>query len=352
MKKLKYSLYFLSMVGVLGFTSCDENDVDQDYPLSGDKPVVSISATSVTMVESGEGSTATFNVTATKASTTTMKLKLEFLPEESTGSLDDVVIALDDSPIDFGSAGSLITIPANSLGTTFQISAVFDILPEGPETLKFRVIPVADLNSTVAEDSQIITLTINNSTSDSLVSIFDWNGDQEYLGNDNVYHLLSDFDFDLEIYDEMFNVVATSYTSSPEEIELTSGDIADGTYYIVPSLYSTLVVDPATGDPTTVPPMLPLNYAAKLIVAKPGVFMHEINLSDKWSYNVGGAEEGNPDAYVVAAYFVKTTVDGEAMYQLYDATNDALLAEGRMADLSAAFNNTKAKKAKAKKSLK
>lgn len=343
MKKLKYSLYFLSMVGVLGFTSCDENDVDQDYPLSGNKPVISISTPSVTMVESGEGSTATFNVTATKASTTTMKLKLEFLPEESTGSLDDVEIALDDTPIDFGPTGSLITIPANSLGTSFQISAVFDILPEGTETLKFRLIPVADLNSQVAEDSQIITLTINNTTSDSLVAIFDWNGDNEYLGTDNEYHALSDFDFDLEIYDEMFNIVATSYTSSPEEIEVAAGDLPDGTYYVVPSLWTTA---------SAVAPMLPLTFNTTLTIAKPGVFVQNIVLDGLWNSTVGGAEEGNPDAYVVAAYFVKTTVNGEAMYQLYDASNDALLAQGRMADLSAAFNNTKAKKIKAKKSLK
>jgi hypothetical protein len=331
MKRIKYSLYFLSVLGFMGLTSCDENDVDQNYGLTKDKPEISVATPTVTIDENGDNSSATFSVTASKAFSSEMKLRLRFLPDES--------IALDDTPLDFGPSGYLITIPANTTSASFNISAVFDILPEGVETLKFALEPVGAMNSVVTENSQIITVNINNSTDDSLVVRFDWESDKEYLGVDNAFHSYGDFDFDLEIYDATFDIVATSYSSVPEEVELPAADLPDGMYFIVPSLWTI-----SSGET----PMLPLTFNTTLTVAKPGVFLHNIELNGVWNSTDGGNEEGNPDAYALVAYFIKTTVDGEAMYELYDANDDTLLAQGRMADLSMAFGKNKAKKVKAK----
>jgi hypothetical protein len=339
MKKIKLNSLYVALFASLVLFSCD-NDVDQDYVLSGIKATATMTADKTNILESDDPSTATVdesvvNVTLTmdKPYKTLMKYKLEFLGSESTGTLDDIKINLEESPIDFGSAGYLIEVPAYSTSVTFSISGVLDLPAEVVENFKFRVYPVGDLDGAINSSTQYLSFTLGNSISDSLKITFDWNGDAEYIGEDNEVYNLSEFDFDLEIYDSAFNIVATSYSSSPEEIDFDSSE-ADGTYFIVPSFYTVAAVQP----------VLPINFTPKVTVSKPGVFTREFDLSGVWNSTIGGDQQGNPDAYNLLAYFVKSTVGGEAMYSLYDA-DDNLLVSGRFANIKSLLGS-KSKKAR------
>lgn len=349
MKKNIINGLYVALVASFAFVSCT-NDVDQDYKLSGNESVATIAVDQTALLEKNDATTAvnetvaSFVVTVDKPHITNMKFKLEFLAAESTGTLDDIVVNLEDSPIDFGSDGYLITIPRNELTTSFSISSVFDETVETSETFKFKVYPVGDLNGVVAADSQTITLTVGNSTDDTLRITFDWNGDAEWKNQNNEFRPLSDFDFDLEIYNSSLSgIIATSYSDSPEKIELDPTTYADGTYFIVPSFWSNPV---GSTDPLDDLPMLPINFSPKVTVSKPGIFVREFDLAGIWNSTAGGNEQGNPDAYQILAYFVKTTDagTGEAMYELYDADNN-LLDSGRMANLSATLG-LKSKKLK------
>ena len=344
MKKINISI--LSLVAIFGFITSCTNDVDQNYPAINDKPVITLTSDQSSIVEVNDEATdlideniASYTLTASEGYTTDMKFKIEFLPNESTGSLEDIEVSLDASPIDFGIDGFLAVITKNTTSASFTITSVFDVLPETAETFKFKVYPVGDLNGSVADASQTFTLTIGNSTTDSLLMTLDWNGEGEYLGLDNEYHSLSDFDFDLEVYDDGFNVVLASYSASPEEIEFL-GAYPDGTYYIVPSFWSGAFA-------TT--PMLPINFDVNLTVAKPGVFVKEFDLSALWNSTAGGADDGNPDGYNVTANFIKTTVGGVAMYELRagDDLAGPILISGRMADLKSMLQSKSNIKAKA-----
>jgi len=341
MKKRNFKLNILSLVAVVAvsYTSCD-NDVDQDYAIIDSRPVATLTADKTSLLELDDASTAAvdesvanYTLTMSKPYNTNMKFKIELL-SSSTADLDDFTISLDSSPIDQGSDGYLITVPKYETVINFSIAANFDILPEQSEKLNFRLIPAADLNGQVAANSQNFSLTIGNSTSDDLKVTFDWNSDGEYIGTDNTSHSLGDYDFDLEIYDTDFNVVDFSYGSAPEEVDFAASN-PDGTYLIVPSFWTT------TGP---VAPALPITFTTKVTVSKPGVFVQEFNLPAIWNTTIGGAQQGNPDAYYIVGYFIKTTVGGEATYQLYDA-DDNLLVSGRFANIKSLLSS-KSKKGK------
>lgn len=342
MKKLNVKFTLLTVITIFAITTSCTNDVDQSFPAVNAKPVGTLVIDKTSILELDNMTTPTVDESVVKCTLnmsqgykTNMKYKVEFLPSESTGNIDDVEVVLEASPIDFGTDGFLLTVPAFETSVNFDIKSVFDILPEQAETLKFRVYPVGDLNGAINPASEFFTLTLGNSKSDALKIIFDWNGDATFKGLDNATYHYSDFDFDLEIYDSSFStVLESSYSASPESIDFAN-TYADGTYYIVPSFWS----NPA------VAPMLPINFAPKVTVSKPGVFVKEFDMSGVWNSTIGGFQQGNPDAYNVLAYFVKTTVAGEAMYQLFD-TNDVLLVSGKMANLKNAFEVKAASKRK------
>ena len=141
MKKIKISI--LSLVAIFGFTTSCTNDVDQSYPAVNDRPVITLTSDKSSIVELNDEATdlideniATYTLTANEAYTTDMKFKIEFLPNESTGSLEDIEVSLDASPIDFGIDGFLANVTKNTLSTQFTITSVFDVLPETAETFK------------------------------------------------------------------------------------------------------------------------------------------------------------------------------------------------------------------------
>ena len=349
MKKNIINGLYVALFASFALVSC-ENTVDQDYALTGLEPIATITADKTALLELDNPATvgvdeSVLNVTVTmdKAHKTPIKYKVEFMPNESTGSLDDVSFSLTESPIDFGSAGFLITVPAYATTVNFTISALLDLPAEALENFKFRVYPVGDLDGKVNPSTELISFTVGNSISNDLKVILDWNGDAEWKSQDNKVHTLDEFDFDLEIYDASFSVVANSYSDSPETIDFDATQ-ADGTYFIVPSFYSNPT--PAAGaNINTVTPMLPIYFDVKVTVAKPGVFTKVFDLAGQWNTIAGGDAQGNPDAYYLMAYFVKTTVGGQSTYQLFDM-DDNLLASGRFANIKSLLSSKSKKNRK------
>ena len=333
MKKIKYSLLAFSAL-LLSLASCQDDD--QSYALTGNLPVGSLAIDKTTIDEIDDPATSDYeNVaictfTMDKPYKTNMKFKVEFLADESTGSLEDFEVNLPPSGIDNGTPGFLLTVPANQTSQVFTVTATFDEAADPGQTLKFKIYPIADLNGTVDANSEFFTITVGNNTSDNLEITFDWEAEREYVGINGSTNLFADFDFDLEVYTSVGAIEATSYTSAPEKIEILNNDTADGLYYIVPSFYDAS---------TAVTPMLPISFNTSLKVVKRGVFTKVIELPSMWNSTVGGYEQGNPDYLYLAAYFVKV---GNT-YTLYDM-DDNELATGKMAQLKQALKNNKNKK--------
>lgn len=322
MKKIKLNIFALSLFSALALTSC--NDDDQDYALTGNAPVGTLTSDKSSITETDDDTTieeenvASYTFTMDKAYKTNMKFKVELVGAESTGSAADFETSLGESGIDNGSEGFLITVPANSTTVSFTMSAIFDDAAEGTETLRFKITPAADMNGVVDANSQYFNLNIVNSTSDNLDITLDWQVDKEYTAVDgSTGHSYSDFDFDLEIY-YFGSPVLTSYSSAPESIEFLSS-YPDGTFTVTASLWS--VAGAAE-------PMLPIAFKPTLKVVKKGIFVKEFDLTGNWNSAVGGYDDGNANAYVDVCKFTKTGTT----YQVLDM-DDNVLVTGKLADV-------------------
>jgi hypothetical protein len=159
----------------------------------------------------------------------------------------------------------------------------------------------------------------NCSNSNGNLSItLDWNYENgTYLATDGQYYSLSNYDFDLELYDLNFNIVVASYSNSPEEINITPTSLLDGDYIIVPSLYTTAVNSL---------PLNPIYFNVKLIVKKQDCFEKTIQLNNIWDTVTGGVSQNNPNAYKTAAILTKTG----NLYVLKDYNTNIILAQGKM----------------------
>ncbi|HEY0092229.1 MAG TPA: hypothetical protein VGB43_07065, partial [Flavobacterium sp.] len=232
-------------IAILGFVSCT-NEVEQDYVLNNlHKPVITITSDQTSLTEldnSGtedtDESVATFTVTADRAFNTDMKFKVELMPNESSATIEDFIISLDESPIDAGSEGFLIVLPRNESSMTFTIAAAFDSEFEGTETLKFIVYPIMDLNGVVNPNSQTINLTISNSVDPALSLVFDWEKTFTFDGIEYSFCDLA-YDVDILVYDangDMFGPGAQT-GDCPESLQMSTEDYPDGTYMITAYLY-------------------------------------------------------------------------------------------------------------------
>ncbi|MQP25557.1 hypothetical protein GFJ94_10820 [Flavobacterium sp. LMO8] len=321
MKKhnLKYILAF-SVFGLL--LSCsDDEDATKDRIA---KSVVTADLTTFNLLE---GETATVTLTTDVPLKDKSDFKLELVG--GTGSFRDFSCSGTETGIDdgWGVIGHKIELPAYATSTTFDISPIFDLLPEGTETLTFRLYPMGNSLSLVDDASETITVNVTNATSDDVVAVLDWSENYydahgtlvegAYLDVDGDEHAFCDYDFDLEIYDSAFNVVANSYSSCPEEASLSSSE-PDGEYYIVPSFWT-------SAGP--VAPAETIFFNAKITMAKPGVWISE-NVITSWDSTTGGVVEGNPDGYNFAGILTKTGTT----YLLEDEDGNTL-ASGRVQNL-------------------
>ena len=320
----KNSFKFLLAVASLGFLASCSQDDNATTNARVEKPVVSAATTNFTVTE---GETVTINLSTDTPYFRPMAFKLELVG--GTGSFRDYTCTGTETVLDdgWGIIGHKLSFPAFSSAASFDITPIFDLLPEGTETLVFRMYPMGNSNGLVAEGSETITVTVNNAVSDDVVTIVDWSENSynahgslvegTYLDADGDEHALCDYDFDLEIYDAGFNYHATSYSSCPEQASVLGTD-PDGVYYLVPSFWT-------TAGPTA--PAEPIGFNVKVTIAKPGIWVNE-SVITLWNTVDGGAVEGNPDAYQFAGILTKTGTT----YLLEDLDGNTL-ASGRQASL-------------------
>ncbi|WP_339889529.1 hypothetical protein [uncultured Flavobacterium sp.] len=317
--------FFASIMVSLFFTSCNEIENDTTDARSV-KPVVTANQTNFTIEE---GETATVTLTTATALNLDMTFKLELVG--GTGSFGDYMCSgTETSDGDgFGAIGHIVTVPAYASTGTFDITPIFDLLPEGTETLQFRLYSDSYSRGAIASGSDMINVSVINKTSSDFVTVLDWTqtsansfgsvSEGSYLGTDGNQHGYCDLDFDLEIYDEFeTSVVADSYSSCPESITLDA-TTPDGTYVIVPSLWTT------TGNSL---PASDFFFKVKVTMSKPGVFIKEINVDNNWKFSEGGAQQGNPSAYYPIARLTKTGTN----YVVKDYTTGDVLASGKLAN--------------------
>ncbi|WP_339837847.1 hypothetical protein [uncultured Flavobacterium sp.] len=319
--------FFASIMVSLLFVSCNEIENDTTGARSV-KPVVTANQTNFTVEE---GTSATVTLTTDTPLNLDMTFKLELVG--GTGTFGDYMCSGTETGEGdgFGAIGHIVTLPAYASSGTFDITPIFDLLPEGTETLQFRLYSDSYSRGAVADGSDMINITVTNKTSTDFVATVDWAQNyydsfgtlQEGVYVDNTVsaatHSFCDLDFDLEIYDEFLtSVVADSYSSCPESITLDS-TTPDGTYVIVPSLWTT------TGNSV---PLSDFFFKVKVTMAKPGVWIKEINVDNNWKFSEGGAQQSNPNAYYPIATLVKTGTT----YVLKDYTTGDVLASGKLAN--------------------
>lgn len=319
-----YKLMFAAaLVGSLA--SCSEDD-NETTGARVEKPVVTAAATTFSVTE---GETVTINLSTDTPYFRAMGFKLELVG--GTGSFRDYTCTGTETTLDdgWGVIGHKISFPAYATTASFDITPIFDLLPEGTETLVFRMYPMGNSNGLVDAASETITVNVANAVSDDVVCIVDWTRNSydahgslvegSYEDSDGDAHSFCDFDFDLEIYDENFDYYATSYSDCPEQASVLGVD-PDGTYYFVPSFWTNAgAIEPATN----------INFKVKVTIAKAGVWVHEMNLDDVWNSTDGGYDEtGDPEAYQFAGILTKTGTT----YLLEDLDGNTL-ASGRQASL-------------------
>ena len=287
-KYLKYKSIFAIALMAIAFTGCD---YDQDYP-DPNKPLV----TATTNITVNEGDTGNITLTLSKAIGSDIDLKLRMVDESSTAEKDSdytVESAGEYTSPDDG-VGAVpayhIVIPLGASSFDIPFSALGDLEAEGSETVTFELTSTGNGMSIVADNSQIITVNITNDTS-KFQTIVSWDG--TYLDADGDSHDLCDLDFDLEIYTSDFaSIVANSYSSCPEDVILSPGDLEDGTYFIVPSFWS---------NAGTVAPAENFDIPVSITFSQAGIDNSvSVSLGDLWDYETGGYDEGNEDE----AYYV------------------------------------------------
>ena len=151
MKKYNFK-YILAVAALSVFaTSCSEDeDATKERVV---KPVVTASQTSFSVTE---GETVTIDLTTDTRYFRTMDYKLELVG--GTGSFRDFTSTGTETILDdgWGIIGHKITFPAYAETASFDVTPILDLLPEGAETLVFRLYPMGNSNGLIDEASETI----------------------------------------------------------------------------------------------------------------------------------------------------------------------------------------------------
>lgn len=313
MKRLinyKYSiLAILSLTMV--FIACNDDVEDLGKK---EKPV--LTANGPTSITVSEGNNAVLKFKLNKAINDPIQYRLVILNDESNATdQDDYVIpgcrsndpgcvAIEENG---GPVGYIFEIPAYTTEYEVNIATIFDDLGEQAETLKLKVVSNRTLLGTVEE--LYYTVTINNSASNDLNIRFNWSGTFTSGGVeiDNC-----DLDLDLELYDDGGDLLDFSYFSCPESLVLDTATLANGTYTLVASLWTTAGYSEN------------INIPATITFIKPGTAFNEsYDLSSFFPMQDGGLDDGNPNAGVEY-----TIVKSGTTYTITDA-NGTTVFQGR-----------------------
>lgn len=326
MRKLNFK-YFVAFAALGFFASCEPENETTDARVV--KPVVTAAVTSYTIAE---GATATVNLTVNTPYFRSLDYKLELVG--GTGSFRDFTCSGTETVLDdgWGVIGHKISVPAYASTASFTITPTVDFLPEGQEKLIFRLYPMGNSNGLVATASELITVTVNNTTSTDLKTELKWAttfnahgnfDDIYYAGVDGSSHSLEAYDFDLLIFGP--SNIFTGATGAEPEYATIASTRGNGDYELWIDLWDTprgVTAVVGTGyKPTTFLGLKPI-----LTVGKPGVWYREMDLSGIWNSNTGPSAVAGNDA---SAYVGKVTKNGTT-YTLFDA-DDVQLATGRTA---------------------
>ncbi|MFN3754596.1 hypothetical protein [Flavobacterium sp.] len=311
MKKIsnyKYNILAILCLTAL-FIACNDDVEDLGSKV---KPV--LTADGPTAITVAEGQDAVLSFKLDKAINKPIQYRLVMINDESTATdqLDYVIpgcrsndpdcVAIEENG---GPVGYIFEIPAYTTEYSVNIATIFDDLGEQTETLKLQVISNRTLLGTV--DNLFFDITITNSVSNDLHVRLDWGGTFQSGGEeiDNC-----DLDLDLELYSSDFDLLDFSYTNCPEGLILSTADLADGTYYLYASLW------------TTAGYLENVNIPANIQFVKPGTaFNQTYDLSGFFPMQDGGLDDGNPNAAVeytiikAGSIYTITNSDGDTVFQ-------------------------------------
>lgn len=334
MRKINFK-YIVAFAALGFFASCEpDNDTTNARVV---KPVVTAAVSSFTIAE---GQTATVNLTVDTPYFRTMDFKLELVG--GTGSYKDYSTTGTETVVDdgWGVIGYKISVPAYAATASFDITPLVDYLPEGTETLIFRLYPMGNSNGLVAATSETITVNVSNTVSNDLKTELKWattynaHGNLEdimYAGVDGADHSLEAYDFDILIFGAA-NIFSGATGSEPEYATIASTR-PSGDYEIWIDLWDKprrLAGASTTGAGNGYVPTSLLLLKPILTVSKPGVWVKEIDLSNIWNSNspysgpVTPTGPANADISIPVAYVTKAGTT----YTLYDVDN-VQLATGR-----------------------
>ena len=313
MKKiLKYKFSILAILSLtMVFIACNDDVEDLGKK---EKPV--LTANGPTSVTVSEGNDAVLKFKLNKAINEPIQYRLVILNDESNATdQDDYVIpgcrsndpdcvAIEENG---GPVGYIFEIPAYTTEYEVNIATIFDDLGEQPETLKLKVVSNRTLLGTV--DELYYNVTINNSATNDLHIRFNWSGSFTSGGEDIDN---CDLDLDLELYDSNGDLLDTSYFDCPEGLILETATLADGTYTLFASLWTTAGYSEN------------INIPATITFVKPGTgFNESYDLSSFFPMQNGGLNDGNPNAGVEY-----TIVKAGTTYTITDENGDTVF-EGR-----------------------
>lgn len=338
-----YKIMSLSFA-FLALTSCNDDEASFEKSV---KSIATISQTSVTMTE---GQTVPLTVTLDRANNERSDLKIEvlsgsgtfrdFTVSYGTNAPSDIETTTDDG---YGIIGYKLAVPAYSTTFTFDLNAVLDLNVEQSETLVLKLSSVGNANSVIAEGSELINVTINNGTANDLVTSLDWSKpfadahgtirETQYVGADNLNHGYCPFDFDMEVYDENFDLFDVDYDNCPAEV-LIPANAPNGDYIVVPQFYTRAIVA------GSVPKTNEIIFPAVLTVAKPGVFNYTKDMTGSFRYSTGGINDGNSAAFIPTVVVTKTGTN----YVVSDFNTGDVLAQGKINNFIKSLQAKKTKK--------
>lgn len=329
-----FSKILLGAFFISSLVSCD-SDMAEFPDTSDEKPVVSnVGETSFNLLE-GESATIELAVSQPIAKS----IFVLFKPVSGDASFSDFNIGdgsrMDDNHTG-GPDGYVVEIPPYTDSFTTNIDAVFDILPEGTETVEMEMVTYLNRAAIVEGEAIAYDLTINNFEANDFDITFSWDG--TYVDEDGETQDLCDIDFDMELYDAGFSNIANSYSSCPENFYIGEGVLPDGTYYLVSSLYST---NGATFEE-------PIDFPAMLTFTKVGISQEILDLSDMWNSTDGGFIEGNGSYDIVhvitisnGTYTVEDFNTGDVIFSARGNNPIQTIREGYPARKQAYLNSIK-----------
>lgn len=290
--KNKIAVGGLMLAGILA-TSC--NDDNYDFADTTDQKATV--TTNQTTYSGMEGDTIYMEFQLNHGVNRPADFKFQ-VQDASTASVDK--FSVGDGPLvaDYGNPEDFM-YTADAFVESFTVPVYLNrnlSANEGSKDIKLKMLPTGSRLALTKEGGIDITINIEDEVSNELVMNLAWG--EDYVGTDGEMHSFCDYDLDLELVNPSNNVVATSYTDCPEEINIFEGNLPDGVYGIQTSYYS---------YNESVAPTEYESIPAKLTIAKRGVFVETIDLSGIWTDFAGGADPDadgnidNPEAYIVPA---------------------------------------------------